>query len=76
MANPKKPPKAYLKFSGIAFQMIAIIGIGTYFGVHLDEKYAKETPFYSLIFSLASVGISLVVTILQIIHKPNDRNES
>jgi|SaaInl1SG_22_DNA_1037389.scaffolds.fasta_scaffold00992_6 ATP synthase protein I len=76
MSTPKKPPKAYLKYSGIAFQMIAIIGFGTFFGAHLDKKYATETPFYTLIFSLLSVFVALGLTIRQVIYKPKNRNES
>ncbi|MDG1760854.1 MAG: AtpZ/AtpI family protein [Flavobacteriaceae bacterium] len=75
MSLPKKPPKKFLKFSGIAFQMLAIIGLGTFWGSHLDQKYATETPFYTLIFSLVSVFVALAITIRQVIHKPKSANE-
>ena len=76
MSIPKKPPKTYLKYSGIAFQMLAIIGLGTFMGVHLDKKYANETPLWALIFSLLSVFVALGLTIRQVVSKTKNRNES
>lgn len=75
MSTPKKPLKGYLKYSGIAFQMIAIIGLGTFLGVQLDKKTDSETSFYTLILSLLSVFVALAFTIRQILHKPNNKNE-
>ncbi len=68
----KKPLNKYARFSGIAFQMIAIIGIGTYIGIKIDEKYPNENDIYTLLFSLGSVIISILYVIRQIISASKD----
>ena len=63
----KKQLNTYARFSGIAVQMIAIIAIGTYVGVKLDEKYPNAHNLYTLGFTLGSVIVSLVYVIRRII---------
>lgn len=53
----------YAKFTGLAFQMIAIIGGMTYAGYKIDESAAHATKWVTVIFSLAGVFISLYVVI-------------
>ncbi|MDD4820032.1 MAG: AtpZ/AtpI family protein [Flavobacteriales bacterium] len=50
---------AYARYSGIAFQMIVLIGGGAYLGIYLDEKYATK-PVWTVIFSLLGVVLSLL----------------
>jgi len=47
--------------------MFAIIGVGTFIGVKLDEKYPNEHNLYTLILTLGSVIMSLVYVIKRII---------
>ena len=35
-----------------------IIGIGSYFGNHLDESYKNQTPWWTLILSLSAVFLA------------------
>ena len=49
---------AYARYSGIAFQMIILIGGGGYLGYWLDGKYDTR-PMWTVIGSLAGVGLSL-----------------
>jgi MFS-type transporter involved in bile tolerance (Atg22 family) len=63
----KRPLNSYAKFSGIAFQMIAIIGGGTYLGVFLDEKFPNKHSIYTVICSLFAVIISIYFVVRQII---------
>lgn len=58
---------SYARYSGIAIQMFAIIGIGTFIGVKLDEKYPNKNNLFTLILSLTSVIGSIVLVIRQII---------
>ncbi|MEO9512933.1 MAG: AtpZ/AtpI family protein [Flavobacteriaceae bacterium] len=67
----KRPLNSYAKFSGIAFQMIAIIGGGTYLGIFLDEKFPNKHPIYTVICSLFAVLISIYFVIRQIIKMSN-----
>ena len=57
----------YARFSSIAIQMFAIIGIGTYVGVKLDEYYPNKHNLYTIILSLLSVVFSIVFVIRRII---------
>jgi ATP synthase protein I len=54
---------SYLKYSGIGFQMITIIGICTYAGYKIDESYHHNQKWVTAIFSLTGVFISLYVII-------------
>ena len=54
MENRKK----VLLYSNLAVQMGVIIGIGTYFGNHLDESYKNQTPWYTLILSLSAIFLA------------------
>lgn len=47
--------------------MFAIIGVGTYAGVKLDEYYPNEHNLYTIILSLLSVVLSIVFVIRRII---------
>ena len=47
----------------MAFQMMAIIGLGTFGGVKLDEYLAWNFPVFTIIFSLASVSIAIYISI-------------
>ena len=70
--KPKEQLNTYARFSGIAIQMIAIIGVGTYIGVKLDENYPNENDLYTLCFTLGSVIVSIVYVIRRIIAASKD----
>lgn len=77
--NQNKPPKdqkdklnTYARFSSIAIQMFAIIGIGTYAGVKLDEVYPNKHNLYTMILSLISVVLSIIFVIRRIIAASKD----
>jgi hypothetical protein len=54
------------KFSGIAFQMIAIIGAFSFAGYKIDESYHHNVKWITAAFSLTGVFISLYVVIKSI----------
>ena len=54
------------KFTGIAFQMIAIIGVFTFAGYKIDEIYHHATKWATAGLSLTGVFISLYVVIKSI----------
>ena len=68
-----KPLNGYARFSSIAFQMIAIIGIGVYSGVKLDEKFSKNNQLFTVILSLVSVALSMYYLIKQV-SKTSNKN--
>ncbi len=73
-SKKKRQLDPYAKFSGIAFQMIAVIGLGSYGGVKLDELYPDLHPMFTLICSLASVAIAMYLVIKQVGGTSNDKN--
>lgn len=58
-----KPINAYAKFSGVAFQMIAIIGLFAFVGYKIDVSANHETKWVTAVLSLAGVFISLYIVI-------------
>lgn len=72
-SKKKKQLDTYAKFSGIAFQMIAVIGLGSYAGVKLDEHYPNLYPMFTLICSLAAVAIAMYLVIKQAGNISNDK---
>mgnify|MGYP002629934451 FL=1 len=62
----------YALFSGIVIQMFAIIGIGTFLGVKLDEKFPNKNNLYTIIVSLTSVVFAIVFVIRRIIAASKD----
>ncbi|MFC2086289.1 AtpZ/AtpI family protein [Bacteroidota bacterium] len=61
--NKKPPLYNYAKYSGIAFQMAAIILIGVFGGVKLDEYLDLNFPVFTVILSILSVFFSIYYVI-------------
>jgi ATP synthase protein I len=58
--NNKKPVGSdYIKYSGIAFQMIAIILVFTYGGFWLDGKIELKIPVFTILGILIGIALSL-----------------
>lgn len=62
----KKQLNNYIKFSSIAFQMIAIICLFAFFGVWLDGKFYNNYRAYTLAFALLGVGLAMYFVIKQV----------
>ena len=61
--NTGKPVNNYIKYSGIAFQMFAIIGVTTFAGYKIDKHAQHSTPWVTAMLSLIGVFISLYLVI-------------
>lgn len=72
--NQKKNTRlnGYARFSGIAIQMFAIIAVGTYVGVKLDEAYLKTNKLFTIILSLSSVILAIIYVVRRIISASKD----
>lgn len=57
--------RSYARYSGIGFQMLAIIGGLTWLGIKTDE-WLGAYPLFTVVLSLASVGIALYAVIKQL----------
>lgn len=58
--------KGYLKYSGIGFQMIVIIGLGTWAGVKLNDYFGYEKPIITAIAVLVSIILAMYYVFRQV----------
>jgi len=65
----KNSLKNYAKYSGIAFQMAAVIFLGTWGGYKLDAFFKFESHILTLILSLLSVILAIYVAVKDFIKK-------
>jgi len=59
----KNKLKAYAKYSNMGFQMVAIIGLGVFGGVKLDELISWKFPIFTIILALLSVTLAIYISI-------------
>jgi len=59
----KKSANSYMKYTGLAFQLAATIGVGALIGYKLDERMGNETQYltalFVIIFAIAGLYIAL-----------------
>ena len=55
----------------MAFQMGAIIGLGAWGGMKLDEKLQTASKLFTIILSLSSIFLALFLTIRDAINMQN-----
>jgi F0F1-type ATP synthase assembly protein I len=65
----KKQLANYGKYSSIAFQMLAIILLGVWGGVKLDEWLDLSVPFFTVILSLFSVVLAIYSVVKDLLKK-------
>jgi hypothetical protein len=56
----------YAKFMGVAFQMLAIIGIFTFAGYKIDQSAGHDTKWVTALLAVIGVFISLFIVIRSI----------
>lgn len=60
----KRPPfESYARYSGLAFQMFAIIGLGIFGGVKLDQWIGIRFPVFTLLLAIISVSAAIYTAI-------------
>jgi len=72
LKDQKDRLNSYARFSGLVIQMVAIICVGTYIGIKLDENYPNENNLFTLGFTLGFVILSIVFVIRRIIAASKD----
>lgn len=69
----KKPPNKglndFAKYSGMAFQMFAIIFITAWGGSKLDKMAGNKTPVFTIILSLLGVFAALYTVLKDFIRR-------
>lgn len=67
MSQQKHPKEknfnSYARYTGVVFQMIAIIVVGTFIGLKLDEKFPNENNWFTIALAFLAVIISVIVVI-------------
>jgi F0F1-type ATP synthase assembly protein I len=56
----------YARYTGIGFQMLVTIGLGVFAGFKLDERYPNKYKIFSIICSMAAIGLSVFSVIKQV----------
>lgn len=57
-----------MKYSGMAFQMIAIIFVITFLGKRLNDYWELDPPYVTALFALLGVLAALYLTLKDIIN--------
>jgi len=65
----KKHISNYGKYSSIAFQMLAIILLGVWGGVKIDEWLEMSIPVFTIILSLLSVVLAIYSVVKDLLKK-------
>ncbi|MFP4090663.1 MAG: AtpZ/AtpI family protein [Cyclobacteriaceae bacterium] len=55
--------KTYVRYSGLAFQMMAVLGLAVWGGLKLDDSVGNDFPLFMITFALLAFVASLIVTI-------------
>lgn len=58
----------YMKYAGMGFQMLAIIGIFAWAGVKLDKRTGNDKQIYTAVLSLLGVVIGIYTVLKDFIH--------
>jgi ATP synthase protein I len=66
---PKKQLNNYLKYSGLAFQMIGAILVTAWLGSFIDKKVGNEKPLWTLTLMLLGVITSMYLLIKSVIKE-------
>lgn len=61
--------KPYLKYSGLAFQMIAVLVVAAWGGMKLDEHFGTQNPWFTIGLLVVAVVASMVLVILSLNKK-------
>jgi F0F1-type ATP synthase assembly protein I len=69
LKNPRsKGLNDFARYSGLAFQMVAIILITTWGGIELDKLLKFETPVFTIILSLLGVFAAIYFAVKDFIR--------
>ena len=66
--NQRSALSDYARYSSLAFQMIAIILVGVFGGIKLDQIVKWEFPVFTLVFTLLAVFMSIYYAVKDLIR--------
>jgi len=65
----KKRPNSFLRYSGMAGQMIAIIVLFTLGGLELDERLNTKTPYFTGGLTVIGVILAMYFAVKDLLKK-------
>jgi hypothetical protein len=68
-----KQANNFAKYTGIAFQMLATIGLFTFIGYKIDENQSQNKSTYAALLGFLGVVVSLYMVIRSLTKKGNGR---
>lgn len=66
LAPEKKALAGYAKYTGVAFQMMAIIGASAFIGYKIDQYYDHKTQWVTALTCVLGVCLSIYQTVRQL----------
>ena len=72
-SNQKKPQKQlnnYVRYSSLAFQMLAIILVGVFGGMKLDQIISWDFPVFTVVLSILGVFGSMFFAVKDLLKPP------
>ncbi len=67
LQKTKERLNSYARYSGLVFQMLAIIGIGVFGGIKIDKWLQTSFPIFTVILSFLSVILAIYYAIKDLI---------
>ena len=61
-----KQSKKFLVLTGIAIQMGVTVFLGAYLGKYIDMKYSFSKKWFTMLFTILSIGISIYFILRQL----------
>ena len=58
--------QSYMKYSGLAFQMLIVLGIAAYGGMRLDAYLGNKNPWFTILFMVLGVIGSIYKIIVSV----------
>ena len=65
----------YLKYSGMAFQMMAVTAVFALGGVLLDRRVALRVPVFTIVLTIAGVFLALYSSLREFIKKDKNHDD-
>ena len=67
--NPSDKQKEFIRYSSLAFEMIAIMGLGVFAGIKIDDWLNLNFPVFTLTLMIISVIGAILYAIKNFIKK-------
>lgn len=59
----------YIRYTGMGFQMLAVIGLFTWAGIKLDEKGSHGKPLFTALLAMLGVVVGIYSVLKDFIQK-------